>query len=81
MRAEPDHVAARAIAHFMLGAPIALEQAIDVSRKHGEDWLAWLLVVAASRGHDGGAVQNDALARTLDFASRDRSVSIKVKRK
>jgi hypothetical protein len=78
LRQQPDHVAARAIARFMLGIPIALEQATDISRKHGEDWLAWLLVVASSHGPDDGTLRADALARALDIARRDPSVSIEL---
>ena len=78
LRQEPDHVAARAIAHYMLGTPIALEQATLLSRKHPDDWLAWLLVATASPGRDGGTNQNDALERALDLATRDPSIHIPV---
>lgn len=81
LRQEPDHVAARAIAHFMLKIPIALEQAAAMSRKHEDDWLAWLLVASASGSDAAGTSQNDALERALDIASRDPSVRISVREK
>jgi hypothetical protein len=74
LRQEPDHVAARAIARWALGAPIDLQQATAVSQKHGDDWLAWLLVADALLAHHDSA--HDALERAIDLAHADRSVTI-----
>jgi hypothetical protein len=74
LRQEPDHVAARAIAHWALGAPIDLQQATAVSQKHGDDWLAWLLMAEALLAHHDNA--DDALERASDLAAADRSVTI-----
>ena len=74
LRQEPDHVAARAIAHWALGAPSDLPQATAVSQKHGDDWLAWLLMAEALLAHHGNA--DDALERAMDLAAADRSVTL-----
>jgi tetratricopeptide (TPR) repeat protein len=82
LRQEPDHVAARAIEHFMLKVPIVLEQATAISRKHEDDWLAWLMVADAAGGSAGATTpQDNALERALDIASRDRSIRIPVETK
>jgi hypothetical protein len=74
LRQEPDHVASRAIAHWALGAPIDLQQATALSQKHGDDWLAWLLMAEALLAHHDSA--DDALDRATGLAAADRSITI-----
>jgi hypothetical protein len=74
LRQEPDNAAARAIAHFMLKAPIDPEVAAAVTRKNPGDWLGWVLL-AAARGERGDtAGWNDAMTRASALV--DRSVEV-----
>lgn len=73
LRAEPDHVTAGAIAHFILKAPVDLARATAATRKDGGDWLAWLVLADGFRLSGNRAGWNDAVARATQLA-RTRSV-------
>jgi hypothetical protein len=75
LRQDPDHVAAHAILHWLLGAPIDLERASAATRKSPRDWLAWLLLAQARDQRDDGAGREQAFERAADLASADRSIS------
>jgi len=79
-RAEPGHVASLAISHWLLDVPVGLEQATAASRKHGDDWLAWLLLAEARGRSSDRAGQDDALARAAQLAEDDPSVEIPQRR-
>jgi hypothetical protein len=75
-RAEPGHVASLAIAQWMLDVPVSLEQATAASHKHGDDWLAWLLLADARDRSGDRAGQCEALARAAELADDDLSVEV-----
>lgn len=80
-RAEPCHVASLAMTHWMLDVPVGLEQATSASRKHGDDWLAWLLLAEARGRSSDPAGRDDALARAAELADDDLSVEIPAARR
>jgi hypothetical protein len=77
LRAEPDHVTARAIAHFMLAAPVDVAQATAATRKDAGDWLAWLMLADGLRLGGDRAGWTDALGRAVAIARADRSVELR----
>jgi len=78
LRQQPDHVGARAIFHFMLGAPINFDRASEASRAHADDWLAWVLLADAARDRGDQETFQGALARAVETAGGDRSVMLPV---
>jgi hypothetical protein len=78
LRQEPTHVRSRAIARFMLGTPVDVEQAIAGSRTHGDDWIAWMLLAEARQAQDDGAGIREAIGRMLEIARADRSIELTV---
>src|SRR5262249_44275659 len=77
-RQQPDHVVSRAIAHWMFGEAVDLDQAAAASARNGSDWLAWLLLAEAYRQQGNGAGFGDALMRAVDTAKIDPSVALPV---
>jgi hypothetical protein len=77
LRAEPGHVTASAIAHFMLEGPVDLALASAATRKDGGDWLAWLILADGLRRGGDRAGWNDALGRAATIARADRSVELR----
>jgi hypothetical protein len=78
LRQEPHHVRSLAIAHWMLGVPVDLEQATAASSANGDDWLAWLLVAEARGARRDSAGQLEAATRVIEITSHDRSIAIRV---
>jgi hypothetical protein len=78
LRAEPGHVTAGAIAHFMLATPVDVAQATAATRKDAGDWLAWLMLADGLRLAGDRAGWNDALGRAVAIARADRSVELHV---
>jgi hypothetical protein len=76
IRLDPDHVTARSILHWMLGAPIDLERASAATRAHAGDWRAWLLLADALDDHHDQTGRDGALARVAELARDDRSIEI-----
>jgi hypothetical protein len=74
LRQEPAHVRSRAIAHWMMGAPVDLERATTATRKSGDDWLAWLLLAEALEQHNDASGYRDAVTRAIEIARTDRSI-------
>jgi tetratricopeptide (TPR) repeat protein len=73
-RQDPDHVAAWAILHWHLSAPIDLERAAAATRKNPSDWLAWLLLAKAHAERNDAAGREKALARATELARADLSI-------
>ena len=79
LRDEPGHPDARAIAHFELGAPLALEAAQLAARERAGDWMSWLLLAEALRQQGVAEGQAEAAQRALQLAREDPSVSFAVR--
>jgi hypothetical protein len=78
LRAQPDHVLAGAIAHFIFNAPVDVTLAKRAAQAAPGDWLAWLLLADGLRQRGDQAGANDAIVRARDAARGDRSVMIQV---
>jgi hypothetical protein len=78
LRAEPGHVTASAIAHFMMKAPVDLAQATAATRKDPGDWMAWLVLADGFRLSGNQAGWNDGVTRAVAIARADRSVQLQV---
>ncbi|HMF42363.1 MAG TPA: hypothetical protein VKQ32_16940, partial [Polyangia bacterium] len=77
-RQEPGHVVSRAVAHWMFGEAVDLDQATAAREQNGANWLAWLLLAEGYRQHGDGAGFADAITQALDSARADRSVELPV---
>jgi hypothetical protein len=78
LRAQPDHVLAGAIAHFIFNAPVDIALARRATQSAPNDWLAWLLLADGLRQRGDAAGWNDAVVRARDLARSDRSVMLQV---
>jgi len=76
LRQEPGHVRSRAVAHWLLGAPVDLEQATAATRTNADDWLAWMLLADARAANNDGAGQFEALVRAATIARSDPAIGI-----
>jgi hypothetical protein len=76
LRQDPAHVRARAIAHWLLGAPVDFERAAAATRTNAGDWLAWLLLSDAYEARNDRAGWDDAVRHVAELARADRSVRI-----
>jgi hypothetical protein len=70
-------VVAGAIAHFVLKAPLDVAKAAAVSQRHGDDWLAWLLLAVARKEHGDLDGSKRAALKALEISRSDRSIQIR----
>jgi hypothetical protein len=79
-RAQPAHLMADAIAHFMLKTPVDLAQATLACKASPDDWLAWLLLSEALEQSPDRGARQQALKRAADLAGDDLSVELHAER-
>jgi hypothetical protein len=77
LRQDPDHVVAGAIAHFVLKAPLDVAKAAALSQRHGDDWLAWLLLAVAREEHGDRDGSKRAGLKALELSRSDRSIQLR----
>jgi hypothetical protein len=76
LRAQPDHVVAAGLAHFVLDAPVDVARAKHATEANPKDWLAWLLLADGLHQQGERAAGNMAAVPAVEAASADRSVEI-----
>jgi hypothetical protein len=81
LRGEPFQVLGQAVAHFLLSKAVDPVEAELATKRHPDDWMAWVLLAEALRDSSDRERYRRAQDQAVDLALRDPAVTLELSRR